>query len=315
MEELKGVKKNVLLREYTTFRIGGLAKYFFVAKTKEELIEAIGWARENNIPFFILGGGSNVLVLDEEYNGLIIKITNSKLQISNKSKIQKKAKSKDFAKFKIIVGAGMPLAKLVSETAKNGLTGMEWAAGVPGTVGGAIRGNAGAFGGCMAEAIKMVTVLEIPKFLPAGGFPNGDKIKKYKKKDCRFKYRDSIFKHDENLIILSVEIELEKGDPEEINRKMKEHLDYRRNSHPLSFPSAGSIFKNPNKSFSAGDLIERCGLKGKTIGGAQISEKHANFIVNLGGAKAKDVLALVDLAKKEVKGKFDIALEEEIIIL
>ena len=313
MEELKGIKKNVLLKDHTTFRIGGPAKYFFVAETKEELIRAISWAKENSIPFFILGGGSNTLVRDEGYEGIVIKIQMSNIKCQIKSKIQ-------ISNCFVTAGAGASLARLVSEAAKNGLTGIEWVAGVPGTVGGAIRGNAGAFGGCMADNVKTVEVLKI----------SNSKIETVilNKKECGFSYRDSLFKHNGNLIILSAEIELRKGSKEEIEKQAKkteEHLEHRRNFQPLIYPSAGSIFKNPTagppkfsqseKLWRAGALIERCGLKGKTIGQAQISEKHANFIINLGGAEAKDVIALIDLVKKEVKEKFNIVLEEEVVML
>ena len=253
-------QRNILLKKYTTFRIGGAAKYFWVAKTKKELIEAVKFAKKHKLPFFILGGGSNVLVSDQGYQGLVIKFRTPLL------------------------------SKFVDK-------GLEWAAGIPGTVGGAISGNAGAFDGSMADVVKNVEVLDT----------RSRKIKIFKNKDCKFGYRDSIFKKNANLIILSVELRLERGDP----KKIKKHLSYRKKTQPLNFSTAGSVFQNTPK-FSAARLIEDCGLKGKKIGKAQISKKHANFIVNLGGAKAKDVLKLINLIKKEVKNKFGIKLEEEI---
>jgi UDP-N-acetylmuramate dehydrogenase len=288
------MERNVLLSKYTTFRIGGRAKYFFKARNKKELISAIKFAKSKRLPFFVLGGGSNLLVSDKGFRGVVIKIqiTNYKFQTNSKSQITG-----------ISVGAGLSLSKLVQLAAEKGLSGLEWAVGIPGTVGGAVYGNAGAFKKSMKDITKTVTVLE-------GGF----KIKKYKNKDCRFGYRDSVFKHNKNLIIISTELKLKKGEKKEIQKKIKENLEYKKRVQPLNYASAGSIFKNPH-NFSAGELIEKCGLKGKKIGGAKISEKHANFIVNLKKAKAKDVKNLINLIKKEVKKKFKINLEEEIRFL
>jgi len=285
------IKENILLAKYTTFKIGGRAKYFLVAKTKDELIEGVKFARQKDLPFFVLGGGSNLLVSDKGYNGIAIKIKNQKLKIKNKNK-----------KTKIIEAeAGVKLDDLVKLAAENSLAGIEWAAGIPGTVGGAIYGNAAAFGKSMSEIIKEVEVFDTFEL----------KIKNYRLKDCKFDYKESIFKKNKNLIILSCIISLKKGNKKEIKEKIKYFLDYRERHHPLNLPSAGSVFKNPPE-MSAGELIEKCGLKGKRIGEAQISPKHANFIVNLGGAKAEDALELIKLIKKQVKKKFGIELEEEI---
>ena len=286
-------KKNVSLAKHTTFKIGGPAKYFYIAKTKQDLIKAIKTAKELNLLFFVLGGGSNLLVADKGFDGLVIKC-----QMSVINFLQLKAG------FKIVAGAGLPLEKLVNTSVEKGLTGMEWAIGIPGTLGGAIRGNAGAFGSSIADIIKEVEVLEITE-------NSSQQTKIFKNKDCKFGYRDSIFKHNSNLIILSAEIQLKKENKKEIQKKMKEHLKQRKKTQPLGFPSAGSIFKNP-KGFSAGELIEKCGLKGKKINGAQISEIHSNFIVNLGQAKAKDVEKLIKLVKQKVKQKLGIELGEEI---
>ncbi len=299
---MPGIRENVFLAKYTSFRIGGPAKYFFEAKTKKEIIKAVKWAKENNLPFFILGGGSNLLVSDEGYSGLVIKLqtTNHKLQTN-----------------KIYTDAGVPLSLLISESVKNNLTGLEWAAGIPGQVGGAIRGNAGAFGKSMADIIKSVEVLMVTdrKMQNAKCKMQNDKlkfkIKKFSNRECKFRYRDSLFRKYPDLIILSAELSLKKGKKTEIKKKIKEYLNYRKETQPLNFPSAGSVFKNP-PGFSAGKLIEKCGLKGKKIREVKISEKHANFIVNLGKGKAKDVKELINLAKKSVKKKFGIVLEEEI---
>ena len=298
-------QKNVSLKNYTTFKIGGRAKYFFIAKTKKDLFCAIIAAKKLKLPFFILGGGSNLLISDKGYNGLII---NFKFSIFN------------FQKNKIIVGAGTRLGELVNASAERRLTGLEWASGVPGTVGGAVFGNAGAFQKSMKDVVKEVEVLDTKDL----------RFKIYDFKKCQFGYRDSIFKHKKNLIILSVILNLKKGKKSEIKKKIKEYLNYKKERQPLNYPSAGSIFKNPS-GFSAGELgeedessslpfaaarlIEKCGLKGKRIGQAKISEKHANFIVNLGNARAKEVKKLINLIKKEVKKRFGTLLDEEIQFL
>ena len=301
---LPGVKKNILLKNYTTFKIGGPAKYFFVAKNKEDLIKAISVVKKLNpspfpkgdrvkLPFFILGGGSNLLVSDAGFNRLVIKIKNKKLKIKNTNK-----------KLKIIeVESGVLLNQVVDLALQNNLTGLEWAVGIPGTVGGAVWGNAGAFNKSMKDVVKSVEALEVKN--------EKCKVKNFKNRDCRFGYRDSIFKHNKNLIILSAVLQLKKGKKKEIENKVKENLNYRKERQPLNFPSAGSIFKNP-PGFFAGELVERCGLKGKKIGNVKISEIHSNFIVNLGRGTAKDVMRLIKIIKNKVKKKFGVVLEEEI---
>ncbi|MBU4298856.1 UDP-N-acetylmuramate dehydrogenase [Patescibacteria group bacterium] len=309
---LPGLGKNILLKNYTSFRIGGRAKYFYIAKNKEDLIKAISAAKKFKLPFFILGNGSNVLVSDKGFDGVAIKMKNEKLKMKNYN-----------SKFKIFCESGIPLAKLISKSLQIGAFGLEWAVGIPGTVGGAIYGNAGAFGNSMKDIVKEVEVFNAKEL----------RIKNYELRDCRFDYRDSIFKQKKNLVILSAKIQLKKGKKEEIQEKMKEYLNERKKTQPLDFPSAGSIFKNYEsrimnyellKEFSeikefnkkgqipAAWLIEKCGLKGKRLGGAKISEKHANFIVNLGKAKSGDVAGLINLIKQKVKKKIGITLEEEI---
>lgn len=261
-------QKNVSLKNYTTFKIGGAAKYFFKAENPKDVIKAVKEAKRLKIPIFVLGGGSKVLFKDNGFKGLVIKI------------------------------AGVSLGQLVANSIKKGLTGLEWAIGIPGTIAGAVHGNSGAFGHSVSEVVKNVTALDI----------NNLKIKKYSQKNCRFGYRESIFKHN-NEIILSVK--LKKGNPKKSLELIREYLARRRERIP-ALPSAGCVFKNP-KPLSAGYLIDQCGLKGKTIGGAKISEKQANFIINFNKGKTKDVVALIKLTKKQVKKKFGINLEEEII--
>ena len=288
-QKLKGFKKNILLKNYTTFKIGGSAKYFFVARTKEDLIKAIQKAKALKLPFFILGGGSNVLVNDSGYKGLVIKMENIKYKLKNKNLIYAES--------------GSPFKKIVKFASNNSLTGLEWAAGIPGTIGAAVYGNVAAFGLTIMEAIKSIEALDIKKM----------KFKNLSRKKINFGNKDSLFKKNKNLIIISIVLKLKKGNSSKIKNKIKEVLNYRKKRHPLNFPSAGCIFKNPSSdSRSAGELIDKCGLKGKTIGGAKISEKHANFIINTGRARAEDVVKLIKIIKNKVRRKFGIKLEEEI---
>ena len=293
MDYLKIIKKlgkdRIKLAEpiakHTTYRIGGPADLFYEAKTEEELVKAIKLARKLKIPYFILGGGSNVLVSDKGFRGLVIKIRNTQYVIRNT---------------RIIAGAGLQLARVVQLTAENSLSGLEFAAGIPGTVGGAVRGNAGAWSQSVGERILRAKVLI-----------SDGRVKWIKGSNCQFAYRHSRFK-ESGEIILKAEFSLKLGDKEEIKKKIDENLK-KRSGQPRE-PSLGCIFVNP-KPDSAGRLIDEAGLKGKQIGQAQISPKHANFIVNLGGASCDDVLELIMLAKKEVKKKFGVDLKEEIEII
>jgi len=286
---LPRVRENVSLKSHNTFRIGGKARYFFVAKNKEDLIKAITTVTDLKLPLFVLGNGSNLLISDKGFKGLVIKIKNQKSKIKNNL---------------ICVEAGVSLGQLVNIASKNNLTGLEWAIGIPGTVGGAIAGNAGAFNKSIGENVSGVEVYDV----------RNKRIKIFKIKNCKFSYRESIFKKNRNLIIISVKLRLNKGNKEKIKQKMKAYLNHRIETQPLKLPSIGSIFKN-SKGFFAAELIEKCGLKGKKVEDVKISEKHANFIVNLGKGKARDVVKLISLIKKKVKGKFGVILEEEIIYL
>ncbi|TSC95218.1 MAG: UDP-N-acetylmuramate dehydrogenase [Parcubacteria group bacterium Licking1014_1] len=312
---LPGVQKNVSLKNYTTFKIGGPAKYFFVAKEKEDLVKAAKTAKELNLAIFILGGGSNILASDKGFKGLVVKMHN--LKIETKAPIFKKIGALVYAE------AGVKLSNLVMLAAENGFSGMEWAAGIPGTIGGAIYGNSQAFGTKMSELIKDVEVLNLKNI----------KIKKwFSKEKCEFSLKNSIFKKNKNLAIISAVLEFKKKPADQVKNQIKEFLDYRKAKHP-SLSSAGSVFINPEKEITnkklldkfpelnefnkkeaipVGYLIEKAGLKGKKIGQAQISEKHANFIINLGGAKAKDVLKLMTMARGKVKKTFGIDLEQEV---
>ncbi len=309
--KLPEIKQDVLLKDFTTFKIGGNAKYFCAIKNSQELRDLIYWAKEKKINFFILGGGSNLLISDKGFNGLVIKlqITNYKLQ-----------------KNKVLVDAGVGLSKLVTLALENSLAGIDWASGIPGSVGGAIYGNAQAFGSRISDNLIEVQYFDTKSL----------KIKKIFKKQCKFTLKNSIFKKNKNLIVLSAVFGFKKGNKEEIRKNVIEHINYRRKNHPIKFPSAGSVFVNTEKKITnnkllakfpelkyfnskgaipSGYLIEKCGLSGKQIGGAKFSDIHANFIVNTGDAKAKDVLKLIKLAKQKVKKIFNINLETEIQFL
>lgn len=282
----KDLKENELMARHTTFRIGGPADFFYEAKTERELIKAIKLARQLKIPYFILGGGSNILVGDR-VRGLVIKLANCKLRILS-------------GETKIYAEAGVPLAKVVQFAANRSLSGLEFAAGIPGTVGGAISGNAGVKDEWIGQKVLEVRVLDTK-----------GRIKTLRGKDCRFGYRQSRFPKTGE-IILGAAFQVEKGNKTAVQKKIKDYFQKRQNQ-PAE-PSAGSIFQNPKGDF-AGRLIEKAGLKGYQIGGAKISEKHANFIVNTGDASARDVLALMKLAKQKVWEKFKVGLKGEIVLV
>jgi len=290
------IKQNEPLANHCTYRIGGPARVLFSAADEREIIAGIEIAKENRFKMMILGGGSNVLFSDRGFDGLVLKLANNFIKIAEEKE----------NRAVVLAGAGAPLAALVRFALDNSLAGMEWAAGIPGTVGGAVRGNAGAFGREIGASVSRMRALEISGkgVVPAI----------IGKEDCAFGYRESIFKRNKNLVITAAKFILEKGNADEIAAKVKECAEKKRVSQPLDFPSAGSVFKNP-EGFFAAKIIEDCGLKGRSAGGAQISEKHANFIVNRGNAKASDVLELIAQIKIAAKEKFAVDLKEEIEIV
>lgn len=253
-------------------------------------MEAIEFAKGKGLPFFVFGGGSNILFRDDGYNGVAIKSQISNIKYQNLS---------------IVAGSGVLLSQLIIKSIDAGLSGLEWGIGIPGTIGGCVAGNCGAYGHDVSESIEFVYAMD-----------EKGVVKKYSKEECEFAYRESRFKNPpagKREIILEVELKLKKGDRKKSEKEIKEILTNRKGKIP-PYPSIGSIFKNP-KPLVARKLIEECGLAGTKVGGAQISELHANFIVNLGGAKAEDVLALIKLCKEKVKDKFKIELEEEIVVV
>ncbi len=294
VEELSKIikKENIMIDEpmknHTSFKIGGNAKLFVSPATAEEIAFVVKYAKSNNIPYYVIGNGSNLLVGDGGFDGIIICI------------------GKNFSNVKvcgtvIVAQAGATLAKLASEAAKNSLAGLEFASGIPGTVGGAIVMNAGAYGGEMKDVAVKTTYID--KDL---------NIKTVSGSDHKFGYRTSCFKEGD--IVLETEFELKCGDKSLIADTMNELNLRRKEKQPLDMPSAGSTFKRPEGYF-AGKLVEDAGLKGFSVGGAQVSNKHCGFVVNKGNATCDDVLSLINHIKQTVKEKFDVELECEVKVL
>lgn len=286
---LEKIEKDISLSTLTTYKTGGIAKLVVYPNNINNLKQMLKLIHKYNIKYFILGKGSNTLFSDKEFNGVIIKL--DKL---NNFKIKQT---------EIYVESGMILSKLVQASVKNELTGLEFAIGIPGTIGGAIYMNAGAYGNNMSNIVKSVIVLN-EKF----------QIKEIPLEKLKFDYRYSIFQDNKNLICVAANIKLEHGNHDEIASKIKENLLKRKNSQPLEYPSAGSVFRNPKGNY-AGKIIEELGLKGKIIGGAEISTKHANFIINKNNASSSDILKLIKLVQKEVKDKYkiDLKLEQQLV--
>jgi UDP-N-acetylmuramate dehydrogenase len=306
------IKKKVPLSKYSNYKIGGPARYFLSVKNIQELKETVKWVKNNKLDFFILGGGTNLLIPDDGFSGLIIKPD---------------FKSISFSGSKVKIGAGVSVADILKKTIQKKLSGLEWAGGLPGSFGGAVRGNAGAFGGEIKDNIESVESFDLVS----------EKIIIRKNSACRFSYRNSIFKEKQGReVIISATVKLEKGDSKKIQESINEKINYRKERQPLEYPNIGSIFKNvdlkkvppkfrkvfarsikqdPIPVIPTARLISECGLKGISFGGAMISPKHPNFIVNVLDAKASDVLELMNLIKIEVKKKFNIVLEEEVQIV
>ncbi len=276
------------MSSHTSLKIGGPADYFIIPGGSEELKELLCFCRNEFIPLFVFSGGTNILVSDKGIRGLAVKLN-------------KAFKNIDINGSRVTVGAGMPLPMLAARTVQEGLSGLEFAAGIPGAVGGAVVINAGAYGNCMAELISKVKVLTWQ-----------GEIKVIFSNELDFDYRHSSLLR-KNWIVLEVELELVRGEYISIKQRMEELLNYRRKNHPTQ-PSAGSVFRNPPGE-SAGRLIERAGCKGLRIGDAQVSQKHANFIINLGRARAVDYLEVITRVRKRVYEEFGFMLEPEINIV
>lgn len=278
------------LKAHTTFRIGGPAKYYFVPEKEEEIEEALEFAREKELPFYVIGKGSNILFSDQGYDGVIIEIGKGLENIEIREDGT------------VAAQAGISLAQMASRLAAAGLTGFEFASGIPGTLGGGIAMNAGAYGGEMKDCIRSAKVLT----------PEGN-ILVLDKNQLELGYRTSVIQKQEYLV-LEGEFAFEHGDIETIQAKMKELNQRRRDKQPLEYPSAGSTFKRPEGYF-AGKLIEDAGLRGYRVGDAQVSEKHCGFVVNRGQATAAEVAQLIRDVQDKVMEQFGIMLEPEVRII
>lgn len=279
------IKKDIKLAPLTSFNIGGKADFFCFADNENDLVKAVNWAKHRGLNFFILANGSNVLISDKGFRGLVIKNRTKKINLKGTI---------------ITAESGVLLGRLIKYCLANSLSGLEFLAGIPGTVGGAIAGNAGPKFASISKIIDQVKVLD-----------SGGKVLFLKNKDCGFSYRKSRFQKNKE-VILSATFNLEDKNEKIINQKIKNFLFSRKNQPKGK--SVGSIFKNP-PSFSAGYLIEKVGLKGFKIGGAKISERHSNWIINLDNASSKDVLKLILVAEKRVKEVFKINLKREIRLI
>ena len=294
-QALKGYvpEENIRLQEpmagHTTFRIGGPADCFLQPENEKQLIQVLNYLKKVEMPYFILGKGSNLLVSDEGFRGVVIQIGAGMSRIA-------------VAGNKISAQAGATMAQVARSAWEHGLTGLEFAAGIPGTVGGGVVMNAGAYDGEMSYVVEQVSMV------------NGEgEIFKLGKEDLEFGYRTSVIKN-KPFIVTDVVFCLQKGNREAIKKKMDELAAKRREKQPLEYPSAGSTFKRPEGLY-AGKLIMDAGLRGYRVGGAQVSEKHCGFVINTGQATAKDVMELITEVRKQVKDKFKVDLEPEILYL
>lgn len=284
------IKYNEPMKNHTTVKVGGNCDCLVLPESVEEIKNIISYAKENNIEYYIIGNGSNLLVVDEGVQALIIKITNkfSKIEVNGEEIIASS-------------GASMPIVAINAR--KNSLSGFEFACGIPGTIGGGVRMNAGAYGGEIADVFVEATYLD-----------TDGNIKIIKKEDMDFGYRHTFFSDKPELVILSAKFKFEKGDQDKIAEKMEENALARRTKQPLEYPNFGSVFKRPEGYF-VGKLVSDSGLRGYQIGGAQVSEKHTGFIVNKGSATCQDVVDLIRHIQKTVYEKFGVHLKTEVVFI
>lgn len=316
LEQFGQVKTNELLAKHTTFKIGGPAEFLVIVEETAKLVELLKWLDGEGIPRFILGGGSNMLAGDDGFRGVVIKI---------------KTQTTEILPDGMIVDAGCITVSVAQLSMQHKFTGFEWGVGVPGTIGGAVRGNAGAMGGEMKDSVVGVTA-----------YRDGEVVE-LSQAECEFGYRDSVFKHSE-AVILRVRLKLEPASTPEGMKKALEYLQYRNKTQPQGFASTGCVFKNyeikanecareavliaefpedrdkiaqffQSGKIPAGWLVEKAGQKGARVGQAMVSERHGNFVVNAGGASAADVLALVEQTKTAVMQKTGFAIEEEMQVI
>lgn len=305
-------QENVSLKDYNTYRVGGAARYFFEAHDAASLKNAVNKAQEGGMRYFLLGGGTNVLVPDEGFDGVVIKVHHQRMEAHD---------------YELYADAGIPMGALVAKAHALSLSGLEWAAGLPGTLGGAIFGNAGSHGGETKDVIGEVEAYDLAH----------NTMRRYSARACGFQYRHSVFKENGD-VIMGATLVLRKGDAAAIAARMKENMRTRITQQPLAQRSAGCVFKNVELATSregselvrahadftalsdmrflpAGLLVDKAGLKGTRAGGAVISEKHGNFIVHEAHATADDIVRLISIAKSVVYEKFGVRLQEEIQIM
>ena len=285
----ESIKVDELMKKHITFKVGGPADFLVKPKTEEELRKVIKFAKEENIPFLVIGNGSNLLVKDGGIRGIVIELSDNFNNYEIEGNIIKSQ-------------SGALLSILGRNAMKNSLSGFEFAAGIPGTLGGALAMNAGAYGGEMKQVVKSVRLMDTE-----------GNIFELSNEEMEFEYRKSLLSR-KDYIVLSAVIELQEGNMDKIKETMADYSNKRVTKQPLNLPSAGSTFKRPEGHF-AGKLIDDCGLRGLTLRGAQVSEKHCGFVVNIGDATAKDILDLIYVVKSTVLNKFGIMLEEEVKIL
>ena len=280
---------NASLKKYNTYRIDATCSGLVFVHSVNELIELINKLKDNNIDYIILGNGSNIILACDYYDKVIIKLD--------------KLNNITFNDNIVKVESGYPLPKLSLEILKHNLTGLEFASGIPGLVGSSVAMNAGAYNKSMADVVKEITILD-----------ENLNIKVLKNNELKFRYRDSLLKENKKLIVLDVTLELEHGDILEAKELIETRRQRRISTQPLNYPSSGSVFRNP-EGMHAGELIEKCNLKGYNINGAEVSEKHANFIINKDNCNGSDIINLINLIKDKVKEKYniDLILEQEII--
>lgn len=285
------IEINKPLAALTTFQIGGAAQYFFCAKTSDEFVAALDFTRNNKIPFFLLGGGSNVVISDSGFEGLVIQ---------NKSR-EVSYEPENF----LTASSGVSWGVLTAKAHEHGLVGVEELTHIPGTIGGAVRGNAGSMGKETKDVLESVAV-----------WREGE-VCTMRADECGFAYRESIFKKHSEWAVISARFVLKKGDVASARDRMREYGEKRRASQPLNMPCPGCMFKNPapETGLFASKMIDELGLKGFQIGGVRVSPKHANFFENVGGGSSKDVLDLVAYVKEKVFAKYGVELKEEVVLV
>ena len=285
----ENIKVDEPMKKHISFKVGGPADFLVKPKTEEELRNVVEFAKKENVPFIVIGNGSNLLVKDGGIRGIVIELSDNFNNYEIDGNIIK-------------AQSGALLAIIGRNAMKNSLTGFEFAAGIHGTLGGALAMNAGAYGGEMKQVVKTVRLMD-----------RDGNIFELSNEEMKFEYRRSLLT-TKDYIVLSAVIELQPGNVEEIKEIMADYSNRRSTKQPLNFPSAGSTFKRPEGHFAA-KLIDDCGLRGLNLRGAQVSDKHCGFVINSGGATAKDILDLMFIVKSTVNAKFGIMLEEEVKIL